>query len=298
MFDRILGSFLVERKRITKKQLQEVMETQDTIRVKLGVIAVSEKLMTIEQTEKINLLQASLDKRFGDLAVETKYLTEEQVKRLLTLQGNEYLVFIQTLINKGFMSMSDIEEALTEYQEENGFMESEMNSLKSGDADRIVPIFLTMDHPLYKRLFGCGVRTIYRLVDNHMAISKSSHKSTIKAKAIGYQQLVGMNDIFVGIAGSAESIKKIAIAYTREEFIENEEDGLDAICELINCINGLFVTELSKERIEIDMEPPFYSVEPKTVHGKEIYTLPMTVCGEKIELLISILPINEKITVK
>lgn len=287
MFDRILGRFLVDSKRITEEQLQDVMETQDSIRVKLGVIAVSEKLMTIAQTEDINILQASLDMKFGELAVAADYLTEAQVKRLLSLQGNEYLIFIQTLIDKNYMEMKEIESALEEYQKKNGFMESEINALKSGEVDRIVPIFLLMDNPLCRGLFGLGVKTIYRLVDHHVAIGKSYKVDSLAAEASGYQRLVGMHNIFTGIAGNNVYIRKMAIAYTKEEFIETDEDALDAVCELINCINGIFATELSKDRVMVEMEPPVYNSKSQTISGAELYVLPLVVCGENIEFIVS-----------
>lgn len=294
MFDRILGRFLVDSQCITEEHLQEVMKTQDSIRVKLGVIAVSEKLMSIAQTDEINVLQASMDKRFGDLAVEKGYLTEAQVSRLLSLQGNEYLIFIQTLIDKGFMNMQEIESALEEYQKSNGFMESEINALKSGDIDRIVPIFLLMDNILCRKLFVLGVKTIYRLVDNHVTIGKSYMLDSLEAETIGFQKLVGMHEVFTGIAGKAESIKKIAIAYTKEEFIETNDDALDAVCELINCVNGILATDLSRERVGVELEPPIYSDLRQVISGEELYVLPLVVCGENIELIVSA---NQAVTV-
>ncbi|MEG1847540.1 MAG: chemotaxis protein CheX [Lachnospiraceae bacterium] len=288
MYDRILGRFLVDAQRITEEQLQEAIDTQDSIRVKLGVIAISEKLMTIEQTEEINALQAKKDKRFGDLAIEKEYLTEEQVKKLLGLQGNEYLIFIQTLLDKHFITMETLDVALEDYRKVHGFMESEMNTLKSGDIDKIVPMFLTMENPLCRQLFVYAVKTIYRLVDSHVAISESYKTACIHVDTLGYQKLIGSHEGFMGISGNIDPIIKMALAYTKETFVENSEDALDAICELINCTNGIFATKLSQERIEVDMEPPVYSAFPKEVKGKDLYVLPLIVCGEKIDLLISI----------
>ena len=97
MFGHIFGRFLVEQKMISQETLEEVLDAQRKVRVKLGLIAVSEKLLTQEQADKINRKQALEDKRFGDIAVEMGYLTESQVSRLLQLQGNPYLTFIQAM---------------------------------------------------------------------------------------------------------------------------------------------------------------------------------------------------------
>ena len=86
MINRLFGNYLVEAGKITQAQLDEVIETQKKVRVKLGLIAVAEKLMTPEQADEVNHLQAIMDKRYGDIAVEKGYLTDEQVGRLLGLQ--------------------------------------------------------------------------------------------------------------------------------------------------------------------------------------------------------------------
>lgn len=87
MFGHIFGRFLVEQKMISQETLEEVLDAQRKVRVKLGLIAVSEKLLTQEQADKINRKQALEDKRFGDIAVEMGYLTESQVSRLFTASG-------------------------------------------------------------------------------------------------------------------------------------------------------------------------------------------------------------------
>ncbi len=103
----ILGSYLVETGKITKEQLAQVLEGAGKIRVKLGLIAVSEGFMTVAQAEEVNRLQAVMDKRFGDIAVENGYLTQPQVELLLKKQGDEYLIFLQTIVDQGIMSMAD-----------------------------------------------------------------------------------------------------------------------------------------------------------------------------------------------
>lgn len=83
MVDYILGNYLVESGKISKTQLAEILKKQDSVRVKLGLIAVAEGFMTQEEAEEVNHLQSLMDKRFGDIAVERGYLTDAQVSMLL-----------------------------------------------------------------------------------------------------------------------------------------------------------------------------------------------------------------------
>ena len=51
---------------------------------------------------------------------------------------------------------------------------------------------------------------------------------------MGYQKYYGDEKATVAISGKYSDVQKVAIAYTKEEFIETEEDALDATCEFIN----------------------------------------------------------------
>ena len=70
MFGHFFGNYLVKNGILTKEQLDSILKSQKSSRVKMGLIAVSEKMLTARQTYEINMLQVTLDKRFGDIAIE------------------------------------------------------------------------------------------------------------------------------------------------------------------------------------------------------------------------------------
>lgn len=288
MLDRLLGTYLIEQGMLTKTQLSEVYKLQDSHRAKLGVIAVAEKLMTIAQAEQVNTLQASMDMKFGDIAIDKGYLSENQVSRLLELQGNTYLVFIQTIVDLGFLKMEQIESAEKDYQAARGFTESDMAALKTGDVEKCVPVFLQTDNPQYRAMFAMGVKSMYRLVDTHVYIGRSYTVRTIKDEVLGYQRFHGDQSAVVAVSGKYEDVQKMAISYTKEEFIETREDALDAICELINCINGLYATEESRRDIKIELEPPNFIVSFSEATSDEIIVLPVYICGGEIKYFITV----------
>lgn len=288
MLDRLLGTYLVEQGMISKTQLSEVYKKQESYRAKLGVIAVAEKLMTIAQAEQVNTLQASMDMRFGDIAIEKGYLTELQVQRLLGLQGNTYLTFLQAVVDLGFLTMEQLKQAENDYQRIHGFTESDMAALKTGDVEKAVPIFLDTEEPLYSSMFSMGVKNMYRLVDNHVFVGKAYTATVLKDEVLGYQKFHGDQNAVVAISGKYEDVRKMAIAYTKEEFIETREDALDAICELINCINGLYATEQSKSDARIELEPPNFSVSFSEASSEEMYVMPVYICGGEVKYLIAV----------
>lgn len=288
MLDRLMGSYLAEQGLLTRQQLMEAYKVQDASRAKLGVIAVAEKLMSIAQAEQVNMLQASMDMRFGDIAIDRGYLTEAQVSRLLELQGNTYLAFLQAIVDLGFLSMQQLEEAESGYQKLHGFTESDMAALKTGDVTQAVPVFVDTDDPLYKSMFAMGVKNMYRLVDNHLYIGKTYTARILKEEVLGYQKFHGDVNAVVAISGRYDDVRKMAIAYTKEEFIETKEDALDAVCELINCINGLYATEQSKSDVRIELEPPNFSVNFAEAKSEEMIVLPVYIRGGEIKYMIAV----------
>ncbi len=288
MLDRLIGNFLVEQGFMTRTQLIEAYKLQESNRVKLGVIAVAEKLMTIAQAEQVNTLQSTMDRKFGDIAIEKGYLTQAQVTRLLELQGNAYLAFLQAVVDLGILTMEKLESAEADYQKAHGFTESDMAALKTGEVDQAVPIFLGTDDPVYRAMFSMGIKNMYRLVDTHVYIGKAYTARAIKDEVLGYQAFHGDQQAVVAISGKYDDVRKMAISYTKEEFIETKEDALDAICELINCINGLYATEKSKQETRIELDPPNFSVSYAEALSEEMMVLPVFICGGEVKYIIAV----------
>ncbi len=282
MFDRIFANYLVSKQIIGPESLGEIYKQQEAKRVRLGVIAVSEKLLTEEQADEINRLQTETDKRFGDIAVEKGYLTDSQVSRLLTLQGNSFLSFVQAAVDLNYLTMNDIVEMLNSYQQENGYTLTDMDNLKSCDIDRIVPIY-TYDLKGYScDVIGIAARTISRLVDYHMYIERPYTSDKLLTENLCHQASCGDFHVLLAISGQEESMMKASIGFSGEQYIDDIEDAMDSLCELINCINGLFATEMSKRGIMIDMNAPSYRGGEGVINSEEIINLPVYVFDKMI----------------
>lgn len=288
MFDRMFANYLAECGKLSEKDLGVIFSTQAQKRVRLGVIAVSEKLMSIEQVEEVNQLQAILDKRFGDIAVEKGYLTDEQVSRLLVLQGNAYLAFVQSVVDGGFMTMQEIDDSLAAFQKTNSFTASNMDALKSCDSDRIIPMFVYDQPDIIQELAGIMTRTIARLIDYHVYIKRPEILTEYAYKSLCMQKLGGDKCVITVLAGDINgSMKEAAIGFAGSENVTCPEDVLDALCELINCVNGLLASDASNRNIDIDMEAPVSVNEAGTFKASSILCLPIVVYGQQIDLIIT-----------
>lgn len=288
MFDRIMGNRLLEKGKISADVLARVYRTQENKSARLGVIAVAEKLITMAQAEEINALQGSEDKRFGDIAIERRYLTPQQVDRLLNLQTNRYMSFSQALVDSGAISMEDLEKEVLSYQEERGLTASDMALLTSCDIEMLLPVFMNTSDPIVRKLCLIGVRNIFRLADHHITVDMAERAVDIKGEMAGFQRLTGQEQALVAIVGKSDDIHALAVAYTNEDLIETREDALDAVCELVNCVNGIYATERSRDNVSLEIEPPEFKTGFCNLSAKDMMIMPVRLSdGHEVKLVIT-----------
>ncbi len=287
MFDRIFADYLLKKNILSQADLNKIYTGQEKRYVRLGVIAISEKFMTIEQVEEVNELQAIYDKRFGDIAISEGYLNEEQVSRLLVLQGNAFLAFMQAVIDLDLMSAEEFDNALISYQKDNNLTPMNMEELKSCSIDRIMPIFLYDRPELVQKLCGVMIRTIVRLLDNHVYVRKPKIVKSYDYSALSLQELTGDHRIATALTGDLDDgMMKAAIAFAGADNVVCAEDCLDALCELINCVNGLLATEMSNRDVDMDMLAPVAKEESGTMRSDSILVMPVVICERELNLLV------------
>ena len=288
MFGLYFGHYLVDKNKISQSQFNDLMQQHHKIRAKLGFIAVSEKLLTAKQSEEINEIQKKMDRRFGDIAIEKGYLLQEEVTYLLNQQGNSYLRFVQLFTEQNILSIDEIETYLEEYKKDNKFSDAEIEALKSGDIDRIIPVFVNADTPFTNECISLAIRNVIRFINSEVILQKAFTVNDYSFDGLASQQMIGDHKIFVGIAGKDKALLEIASPFAKEHFTILDEDAFDSICEFINCTNGLFASKLSHEDIQIDMTPPEYYTNQRLVSEGDIYIVPMIINGEQADIVVAV----------
>lgn len=288
MIGYILGNYLVRTGKITKEQLREILDSAGKVRVKLGLIAVAEGYMTAAEAEEVNRLQAVMDKRFGEIAVENGYLTNDQFGTILKKQGDEYMVFLQTLVDMNIMGMDDAEKILAEFCKAEGLTEAQCEDIKSGDIDRILPVYLPEAAKDYTEFIGVALRTIIRCVDREVCLERGMIAESINAKNGSFQTVEGEDGgkICVGLVEGDGGFLLSASLFAGEEFEQLDDDALDSCAELLNCINGIYASAKSKEDIELELLPPAMYKEDIELTGDNMCILPVMVKGKKMSFVI------------
>lgn len=287
MVSSIVGNYLMEKGLLTGEQFRDILNEQQKVRVKLGLIAVAEGLMTQEEADRVNQLQAVMDRRFGDIAVEKGYLTEGQVNSLLKKQGNAYLAFAQAMENQQLMTIEQLEQILLDYRCENNFMASDMDALKSDDVDSILPLFLPVDSEAYYGIAGTAVRTLMRLVDTGLYPDKAYIMQKTEDENGALQKVEGEKGFVSALGGKGNALQFTASVFGQEEFVSVDEDALDAIGELLNCINGLYVSEC-KDGSSLELMPPSFKTGIQGFESRKMLVLPIHIKNDCVDLMIAI----------
>lgn len=289
MFGVYFGKFLADKGLITRAQLADMLTNSANSKVKLGLLAVEYGYMTTEQADEVNMLQQMHDRRFGDIAVEKGYLTEQQVGELLESQGDSYLLFIQALIENNILSLGNIQTELNEFKSVEGFTAKDIEAIKSGDVDRITPVFMKDESiPQYvKDYISLMARNFVRFIDRDFRMEKVEAITEYQTEFLASQSMQGDHKLFISFGGDGEGIRKIAECYAKETFETVDMDVIDAACEFLNCNNGLFATNVCELGIEMDMEPPVMKTETVNLVTEGVmYRVPMSVKNGDVDLII------------
>lgn len=291
MFGVYFGKYLVGKGILTNEQYQAILSDTKNARVKLGLLAVEAGVMTTEQADEVNRLQQMQDKRFGDIAVEKGYLTDSQVSTLLQKQGDEYLLFVQALVENNILSLDQIQKEINAYKKSERFSALDIDAIKSGDVDKIVQVFMKDNSilPIIKDYIALTARNLVRFIDTHFRMENVQHMNECTMQYVASQELDGEYKVFTGFAGEGEGLKYIAEIFAKEEFDTVDMDVLDAVCEFLNCNNGLFATKLSYEEVDLDMLPPVMKDEVTTISSEgNMFKVPLYIKDKEVDLIICI----------
>lgn len=288
MVSSIVGNYLVSKGVISIEQFKDLLAEQRKVRVKLGLIAVAEGLMTQEEADKVNKLQTTMDKRFGDIAIEKKYLTQGQVEALLKKQGNAYLAFAQALENQQLMTVEQLEQYMVDFKHDNQFTSSNIEDIKSDDIDRILPLYMPIEGGEYLEVAGTALRTLMRCVDAEVYPDKAYITSRCEADNVAIQFVEGDPSVTCGMAGKGQALWPVASIFGQEAFTEVNEDALDAVGELLNCINGLYASAVSHRGVSLELYPPEFCNQVNAVEGEEMLILPVHIQGQKVDYIIAL----------
>jgi len=116
MFGDFFGEYLLNKKVVTREQLDEAVLLQREHNILLGTLALQRGYLDEPQLIELLEEQHRLDRKLGELASEKGFLTDEQLLELIQIQSGNYLYLGESLIRLELLS----EESLCQHLEEWG----------------------------------------------------------------------------------------------------------------------------------------------------------------------------------
>ena len=154
--------------------------------------------------------------------------------------------------------------------------------------DRMLPLYVRTENPLVSGLVGVAVRTIVRLIDSEISIEPSYNSYSYEFENIAVQGVTGDHSMLLGLAGENGNLLTIADIFAKEEFSSMDLFAFDAVCEFINCINGLYASSLSTQGIMVDMVPPTYYQAGQLRAQDKLLIVPVYIKNRKIRIIIAV----------
>lgn len=292
MFNKYFGNYILAKKVVTAEQLKEVLEQQQSARVKLGVLAIESGYMTAFQVNRVHKLQVMQDKRFGEIAISEGILTEEQLTELLSKQKTSQIMLGQILVDNKLLSYEEYESLLNQYKKDSGFSDGEIEILKSNNTDEIVTLFLKMEKTekveIFSEYIELFIRNIIRFIDIDVIIDSPYIADEFSYEHYASQEITGDYSIQTGIAADSAVFAKFAGIYAEEELTSVDELAKDAIGEFMNSLNGLFVSNLYHNEMNFDLRPQTYDGNGAVVFNEQLFVLPCELSFGKINLIFCI----------
>jgi len=253
--------YLLNKGILSSEQMQEVLEYERSVRVKLGVLAINAGFMTAAQAEEVHALQRSQDKPFGAIAVGKGYLTGTQLDDLLAAQGRRHFAFIQAIADKGYLTLTELERIVADYRRDNNISEEEWATQDDATQEEMLRGLLTFPQSaetseIFCKYVSLLLRNIVRFLgDNPVVLESVSAEFESKVQWLVTQKIVGNLTLDVALAMESPVLLEIARRFSGENLAEIDDLAIDCAGEFLNVHNGVFTGNLSHAGSEVDLMP-------------------------------------------
>lgn len=287
MLNRLFGNYLVRKQVITSETLNRLLPISKDGRASLATIAIVNRALPPKQALSILEQAKGLGKAFEEVTVFENHLTQDVLEHLGAFQSNDFMVFIQGLWDLGAVNIEDIPTYLDDFGVEEKLTKPQLDTLILDDLDQIVSIYVPIKNKELKEYTLTLLSAIRRLVDPDVYFEKAYSSHSLNLDKYAAQLIAGDIRMKVYIDGEADELLGISSYFQTCGSKTVDEDALDNVAEFINCVNGLYATNLSYDDVSIDMESPEYSLEGAFISGT-IYVIPINVNGRHIRAIYEI----------
>ena len=113
-----------------------------------------------------------------------------------------------------------------------------------------------------------------------------------KAKIYSFNELASVGifgdyDFNICLSGTNEALLVIADGFVEGEFDAYTDTAANSVCEFLNCIAGIYVSELSHENLDFDLTVTERHKKGVITSDDEFNVIPFTINGKRADLIIA-----------
>ena len=135
------------------------------------------------------------------------------------------------------------------------------------------------------------VRTLIRCVDKHVYLDKAECTDLLQIKKAVIQKMEafsspveGLKELETGFAEENGGLFTMVASFCKADDL-TDEDMLDGAGEMLNCINGLYVSGLSRNGVECELLPPVLMDKETELQDVMICKIPVCLHDRKCEFI-------------
>lgn len=278
MLNRLFGNYLVEKKCITQEQLEQLLPVPQDVRAKMETIVLVRKILMPAQVQSL-LEGLDEDEEFGKIAVKEGLISDDRLEQLTSFRKNSFMKFVQLLVNEDYIRLDQVNQIISSFETEYEYTDAQMNSLILNDLEEIIRIFVPLKNRHLHELTVTFVQTLKSLIDKEVYLDKAYTSNAVQLDSYAGQVVNGDMNFKVYISGLGNNLLGIANYFTGDKYESVTEDALDNVGEFINCVNGLFATNLSYNDIMVDMGFPDYAIDGLYLKDNPLFVIPIHANG-------------------
>lgn len=282
------GQYLLQKGLLTKEQLLQSLEIQNSVNRKIGQIAIEEGLLLPQHVETILKMQKRINKYFGQLSIQMGFMTQEKVSALLEKQKAHYVEVEEILMRENMLPKETLKKELELFrmldEEDQGVFNMRWVSrhIQNGF---VYETFIEQTLKLFMRLAGIFVMEGECSFDRKEFVS---HGFLIKIKLTGDSLWSYHLNLSEDLAAQIAE----AMLESEDEMPEGDTLNIEAANEFANIACGNALGKLDGKGYKFDITPPTTKcIESGESFGfgekEQVLCVPILVPEGEMELLIS-----------
>ncbi len=214
------------------------------------------------------------------------YLTNEELDIALNKQQSEHLILAQTIVNLGYMTITEFEKAIEMYKTLHNISNESFKELKNGKIDDVIYSMLKIDDNEIKDYVTLFYKNIIRFITDEVYISESIKLENNEEYEYLFEQTIrGDKNLYTAYTASNDVLILFSEKYSKEKIDVIDIYTIDVCKEFLNLHNGLFAVNMSNKNIEMKLNIQTHK-EKYLLEKNNLYKIPFHTNIGKIDLII------------